>query len=93
MVHGGQDAIDLRFAEHIRKVDMPILSRPWDCIAQRVCHPALNGCPAKQDAEGRTLRAARPAVARVLIELSNVSRHDATELGHAGALQVLSERR
>ena len=34
-----------------------------------------------------------PAVARVLIELSNVRGRDATELGHATALQILSKCR
>ena len=72
---------------------MAILSRSWNCIAQRVRHPALDGCPAKEDAEGGTVRAPRPDVARVFIKLSNVPGRDATELGHAGVLQVLSERR
>ena len=93
LVHRSQDALDLCCAEHIRKVHMAILSRPWNCIDQEVRHPALDGCPAKEDAEGGTVRAPRPDVARVLIKLSNVPGRDATELGHASVLQVLSERR
>jgi len=93
LVHRGQDTIDLCGAEHIWNVHMPILSRPWNCITQGVRHPALNGRPAKEDAKGATVRAPRRAVARVFIKRSNVRGRDATELGHAGILQVSSERR
>jgi hypothetical protein len=93
LVHRGQDAIDLCLAEHIRKVYMTILSRTWNRIAQRICHPSLNGCPAKEDAERRTIGAERAAVAGVLVELSNVPGRDATEVGHANAFQIPSERR
>jgi hypothetical protein len=93
LVHRGQDALDLCCVEHIRKVHMPILSRPWNCIAQRVRRPALDGCPAKEDAEGGTVRAPRPDVARVFIKVSHVPGRDVIELGDAGVLQVLSKRR
>ena len=78
LVHCGQDALDLCCAEHIRKVHMPILSRSWNCIAEGVRHPALDGCPAKEDAERGTVRAPRPNVDRVFIKLSNVPGRDVT---------------
>ena len=93
LIDCGQDAIDLCFAQHIRKVHKPILSWPWDCIAQGVRHPTLDGCPAKKDAEGTTIRTAWPTVACVLIELSNVPGCDETELGNADTLQVSGKRR
>ena len=93
LVNRSQDALDLCCAEHIRKVHMALLSRPWNCIAQGVRHPALDGCPAKEDAEGGTVRAPRPDVARILIKLLNVRGRDATEFGCASVFQVLSERR
>jgi hypothetical protein len=72
---------------------MAILSWPWNCIAQEVHHPALDGCPAKEDAEGGAVRAPRPDVGRVFIKLSHVPGRNVTEFGHAGVLQILSERR
>src|SRR5262249_38596735 len=93
LVHGGQDAIDFCFAEHVRKVYMPVLSRPRDCITKRVRQPTLDGCPAKEDAESRTVGAPRSVVSRVFIELSNMPGRNATELGHAGPLQVQGKRR
>ena len=93
LVHRGQDAIGLCLAEHIREVYMTILSRTWNCIAQRISHPPLNGCPAKEDAQCRTIGAAWAAVTCVLVELSNVPGRDATEVGHADALQMLRKRR
>jgi hypothetical protein len=78
LVYSGQDALDLCCAEHIGKVHMPILSRSWNCIPQRIRHPALDGCPAKEDAECGTVRAPRHAVGRVFTEVSNVPGRDVT---------------